>query len=175
MNVGFLGMFGAQLRGYNRALEGLRSNAEPYASLSSGLGLAWPNRRAFWYLPYLLHVVVAVAVGAVWGWPMGVALFAGLMSHVVQGGVINSLGHAIGKRNFELADNSRNNTFAAWAVLGEGYQNNHHRYPASARFSYRWPEVDLGYAVCRVLETVGVVRIERSTLMPKAAACSLDA
>ena len=169
-NVSALGIFKAQLDGYDRALAGLKSGAEPYATLGKGLRLSWPNRSGLWGLPYLLHVVVGIVVGYFFGWLMGLALFAGLMSHVVQGAVINYAGHAVGGRNFDLDDNSRNNTFAAWVVLGEGYQNNHHRYPASARFSFTRGEVDMGYAVCRVGELLGLLRIERATLMPRAAA-----
>ena len=167
LNVGFLGMFGAQLAGYDRSLAGLKAGAEPYATIGRDVHLSWPNRSGLWGLPYLLHAAIAVAVGVQWGWLMGVALFAGMMSHAVQGACINALGHAVGGRNFDLPDNSRNNTFAAWAVLGEGYQNNHHRYPASARFSYSPSEVDMGWGVCRLGEFLGLLRIERSTLMPK--------
>ena len=52
--------------------------------------------------------------------------------------------------------------------VGEGFQNNHHRYPSSARFSYRWHEVDLGFVVCRLLEAVRVLRVVDKTLMPRA-------
>ena len=82
---------------------------------------------------------------------------------------INFLGHAYGSRNFDSDDDSRNNHFAAWLVLGEGFQNNHHRYPSSARFSYRRFEVDLGYGVCRTLQAFGVLEIVERTLMPRAA------
>jgi stearoyl-CoA desaturase (delta-9 desaturase) len=84
-----------------------------------------------------------------------------MMSHGTQGVLINALGHGWGGRNFDVDDNSRNNHLTAWLVLGEGYQNNHHRYPASARFSFRWWEVDAGYGLCRVLESLGVLEIDR--------------
>jgi len=51
--------------------------------------------------------------------------------------MVKALGHAVGGRNFDSPDNSRNNHLAAWLILGEGYQNNHHSYPASAKFSYK--------------------------------------
>jgi stearoyl-CoA desaturase (delta-9 desaturase) len=81
--------------------------------------------------------------------------------------MVNALGHAVGSRNFDLPDNSRNNHLAAWLILGEGFQNNHHRYPASPRFSYRAYEIDLGYAACLTMEAIGAVKIERSLLMPR--------
>jgi fatty-acid desaturase len=108
-------------------------------------------------------VVLALAVG----WLLGAAYFLGMMSHPVQGGLVNSLGHAWGGRNFDTPDNSRNNHPVAWLIFGEGFQNNHHRYPASARFSYRRHEVDLGYAACILLEKLGLVEIQRASLIPR--------
>ena len=54
----------------------------------------------------------------------------------------------------------------AFVIFGEGYQNNHHAYPRSARFSYKRPEIDIGYAMCRLLEKVGCLEIERAHLIP---------
>jgi len=42
--------------------------------------------------------------------------------------------------------------------FGEGFHNNHHRYPASARMGLRWYELDLGYGVIRVLAALGLAR-----------------
>ena len=170
-NVGLVGIFPEQLKSYNLTLRGLENDAEPYATVARDLDypLSWPIRSGFFFLPYLLHAAIAVALGVFAGmWLLGAAYFAGMMSHVVQGGLVNSLGHAVGGRNFDLPDDSRNNHFIAWTILGEGLQNNHHRYPASARFSTRWPELDPGYAVCRALDAVGILRIERATLNPEA-------
>jgi stearoyl-CoA desaturase (delta-9 desaturase) len=67
--------------------------------------------------------------------------------------------HAVGYRNYPLNDSSRNNTLVAWLVFGEGYQNNHHRYPASAQFAHRWFEVDFGFVACMLLSALGIVSI----------------
>jgi len=91
-----------------------------------------------------------------------------MMSHPVQGGLVNSLGHAVGSRNFETSDNSRNNHLAGWLIFGEGFQNNHHAYPGSASFSHRLHEVDLGYGACVVLEKLGLATINRACLIPRA-------
>ena len=170
VNVGMLGILKEQLKSYNKTLDGLWRSDERYTSVARDLDfpLSWPIRTKTWFMPYLIHVAVMVALGMGAGmWWLGIAYFTGMMSHAVQGGIINSFGHAVGGRNFDSDDNSRNNHPAAWILLGEGYQNNHHRFPASARFSYRWPEVDPGYAVCLTLEKMGVLDIERRTLNPR--------
>jgi fatty-acid desaturase len=169
--LGFFKMFGAQLVGYNRVLEGLRAGDERYTSIGRDLELSWPIRTSQPWIPILLHVAIAaLIVLAGGGWLLGLAFFAGMMSHVVQGAIINYFGHAHGGRNFaSLDDDSRNNHLAAWLVLGEGFQNNHHRYPSSARFSYRAHELDMGYGVCLVLERLGVLDVQRRTLLPRRA------
>jgi stearoyl-CoA desaturase (delta-9 desaturase) len=132
--------------------------------------MSWVMRRNASWLPIRLHVALAVAVGALGGWWLGAALFAGMMSHVVQGAIINYFGHAHGGRNFATDDDSRNNHFAAWLVLGEGFQNNHHRWPSSARFSFQRHEVDMGWAACLVLERLGMLTINRRTVLARVSA-----
>jgi stearoyl-CoA desaturase (delta-9 desaturase) len=169
VNVGIFGIGGEQLRSYKRVIGGLAKNKEKYTRYAEDLDfpLNRLNTSGFWFVPYLTHAAIAVALGVSVGWLLGVAYFAGMMSHPVQGGMVNALGHAVGSRNFDLPDNSRNNHLAAWLILGEGFQNNHHRYPASPRFSYRAYEIDLGYAACLTMEAIGAVKIERSLLMPR--------
>jgi stearoyl-CoA desaturase (delta-9 desaturase) len=174
-NVGLWGIPREQLRSYDAVLNALRAHDPETEAVAPDVELSWPIRSGAWWAPYVLHVVVGVALAVVGFWPVGAAYIAGMFSHSAQGAIINALGHAHGGRNFDLDDNSRNNALAAWLILGEGYQNNHHRHPASARFSYRRSEVDLGYGLCRLLQAVGLLQIEQRTLMPRAPSTSLAA
>jgi len=70
---------------------------------------------------------------------------------------INSLAHRYGRRRFDTPDHSRNNFLLALLTLGEGWHNNHHRYPGAARQGFYWWEVDLSYMGLRVLKTLGLV------------------
>jgi len=72
--------------------------------------------------------------------------------------VINSLCHVWGRQRYATGDDSRNNFWLALITLGEGWHNNHHRYPNSARQGFFWWELDVSYALLRVLERLGVVR-----------------
>jgi stearoyl-CoA desaturase (delta-9 desaturase) len=76
-------------------------------------------------------------------------------------GVINGLGHHSGYRNFECEDAARN--IVPWAFLlgGEELHNNHHAFPASARFSARSWEFDLGWALIQVLRTLRLAKVTR--------------
>jgi stearoyl-CoA desaturase (delta-9 desaturase) len=70
---------------------------------------------------------------------------------------INSLAHQVGSRRFETRDDSRNNWWLALLTFGEGWHNNHHHFPGSARQGFRWWEFDLTYYVLRLFAVVGLV------------------
>lgn len=71
--------------------------------------------------------------------------------------VINSLTHKWGARRFETADNSRNSLVLALITLGEGWHNNHHRYPGSERQGFYWWEIDISHYILKALSWFGIV------------------
>lgn len=71
---------------------------------------------------------------------------------------INSLAHRFGTRRYATRDDSRNNAWLALLTLGEGWHNNHHRYPGAARQGFFWWEVDLSWYGLRLLAAFGIVR-----------------
>lgn len=169
VNVGIVGIATEQLRSYKRCIVGLLRDEPEFTRYAKDLDfpLNALNRNRWWFLPYAVHAAVGLTLALSVGWLLGAAYFFGMMSHPVQGGIVNSLGHAVGGRNFDTEDNSRNNHLAAWLIFGEGFQNNHHRYPGSASFSYRRHEIDLGYGACVLLEKLGMVEINRAYLIPR--------
>jgi len=70
---------------------------------------------------------------------------------------INSLAHVFGRRRYETRDDSRNNWWLAILTLGEGWHNNHHYYPNSARQGFTWWEVDVTYYTLKLLSFLGIV------------------
>jgi stearoyl-CoA desaturase (Delta-9 desaturase) len=115
--------------------------------------LRWLDR---WHLvpPITLATILFVAGG----WP---ALLWGYFVSTVftwHGTfLINSLAHVLGRPRYETGDGSRNNLALALLTLGEGWHNNHHFYPASARQGFFWWEIDLSWYALRALSAVGVV------------------
>jgi len=71
---------------------------------------------------------------------------------------INSLAHRFGSRRFATGDDSRNNPWLALLTFGEGWHNNHHYFPGSARQGFRWWEVDLTWYGLKLMELLGLVR-----------------
>jgi stearoyl-CoA desaturase (Delta-9 desaturase) len=70
---------------------------------------------------------------------------------------INSLAHRFGSRRYDTNDDSRNNWLLALITFGEGWHNNHHHFPGSARQGFRWWEIDLTYYALRAMAAVGLV------------------
>jgi stearoyl-CoA desaturase (delta-9 desaturase) len=70
---------------------------------------------------------------------------------------VNSLVHMWGSRRYATTDDSRNNGLVAIWTFGEGWHNNHHRYPASERQGFRWWQLDISHLGLRALSFVGLV------------------
>ena len=75
-------------------------------------------------------------------------------------GVVNGIGHALGYRNFQVKDESRNITPIAIWLGGEELHNNHHADPKSARFAAKWFEFDIGWIYIRLLQFVHLAKVE---------------
>ncbi len=70
---------------------------------------------------------------------------------------INSFAHRFGRRRYATADESRNNVWLALITFGEGWHNNHHHYPASARQGFYWWEIDITWYFLKLLERLGLI------------------
>jgi len=71
---------------------------------------------------------------------------------------VNSLGHTFGYENYNLRNNSKNNAVLAWLTFGDGYHNNHHRYPRSAFHGMFKGEIDLNGLIILGLSKLGLAR-----------------
>jgi stearoyl-CoA desaturase (delta-9 desaturase) len=108
-----------------------------------------------WIGPWTLGVV-AYLIGGWGGLVVGFFWSTVLLWHATFS--VNSLSHTFGWRRFGTDDTSRNSTFVALMTMGEGWHNNHHHCPSSARQGFRWWEVDVTFYVLQMLRGVGVVR-----------------
>ncbi|HMH99522.1 MAG TPA: acyl-CoA desaturase, partial [Bradyrhizobium sp.] len=69
---------------------------------------------------------------------------------------VNSVTHLWGYRNYETDEDSRNNIVVGLIANGEGWHNNHHADPRSARHGHRWWEIDNTYLTIRFLAWLGL-------------------
>jgi stearoyl-CoA desaturase (delta-9 desaturase) len=116
---------------------------------------------------YLLWVAATLgipfAIGyAIGGWERGIEamVWGGLIriflfQHATFS--VNSICHMFGRRDYPARDESRNNWFVAALVFGEGWHNNHHAFPASARHGLSRLQIDLSWWVIRAMERLGLV------------------
>lgn len=107
----------------------------------------------YYWLPITLSALILFLAG---GWQFVVW---GVFARVVVGWhttwSVNSLSHMFGKRTHATDDSSTNNWFVAILTFGEGWHNNHHAFPGSARHGTEWYQFDLNWVTIRLLERLG--------------------
>ena len=120
-------------------------------------------------VPLIIYIGLCYALGVMlnnWNPALGTSglqmmIWAGFISTVVLYHAtycINSLAHIFGSRRFETKDNSKNNLALALLTLGEGWHNNHHRYPSSTRQGFYPQEIDICYGILKVMSLCGLVK-----------------
>jgi fatty-acid desaturase len=72
--------------------------------------------------------------------------------------LVNSATHLWGSQRFDTGDDSRNNGLVAALTFGEGWHNNHHAIPRSAKHGLTWREFDVNWVQIRIMEKLGLVR-----------------
>ncbi|RNC81482.1 MAG: acyl-CoA desaturase [Phycisphaera sp.] len=92
--------------------------------------------------------------GVLWGFIWGGLVRVFLVHHVTWS--INSVCHIWGTKPFKSNDESRNNAIFGVLALGEGWHNNHHAFPTSARHGLRWWQVDVSYFVIWCMSKIGL-------------------
>ena len=107
----------------------------------------------FYYVPIIVSAFILFAIG---GWTMVVW---GVFARVVVGWhttwFVNSLSHIYGSRPHKTTDSSTNNWFVALLTFGEGWHNNHHAFPTSARHGLQWYQFDMNWIAIRIFEKLG--------------------
>ncbi|HEY1683981.1 MAG TPA: acyl-CoA desaturase [Tepidisphaeraceae bacterium] len=88
--------------------------------------------------------------GLLWGGLVRICL----MQHVTWS--VNSVCHIWGRRPFNSGDHSTNNMAVAVLSLGEGWHNNHHAFPTSARHGLRWWQFDPSYFLISIMKRLGL-------------------
>jgi stearoyl-CoA desaturase (delta-9 desaturase) len=61
-----------------------------------------------------------------------------------------------GSQRFLTGDTSKNSFWVAMLTFGEGWHNNHHAHPQSARHGLAWYEFDLNWYAISFLKLIGL-------------------
>ncbi len=119
------------------------------------------NKFHIWITKYHYVPVAILGIGlfALGGLPL---LLWGLFLRTVVGlhatWLVNSATHSWGSRRFATRDLSTNSWWVALLTWGEGWHNNHHAHPVSARHGLKWYEVDFNWYGIWALQKLGLAR-----------------
>jgi stearoyl-CoA desaturase (delta-9 desaturase) len=128
------------------------------------------NDRFYVFLEntYLLwQVALGIVLFALGGWSWviyGIFVRCVATYHITW--LVNSAAHHDGYQSFRTGDKSTNNWWVAILAWGEGWHNNHHAFPFSARHGLRWFEFDATWLTIRIL---AALRLARDVKLPTAA------
>jgi stearoyl-CoA desaturase (delta-9 desaturase) len=109
-----------------------------------------------WIIPGAIAGLITKSwMGAFSGFIWGGLVRTFLLHHATWS--INSVCHVWGTRPFRSPDHSRNNVICGLLAFGEGWHNNHHAFPTSARHGLRWWQFDLSWVTIWILQKLGLV------------------
>jgi len=108
---------------------------------------------------YVPEIVLGLVLYAIGGMPFvlwGIFLRTVVGLHVTW--LVNSVTHLWGYRRFETRDMSTNSWWVGLLAWGEGWHNNHHAHPVSARHGLTWYEIDFNWYGISLLKKLGLAR-----------------
>jgi stearoyl-CoA desaturase (delta-9 desaturase) len=106
------------------------------------------------YLPLIVLAVIVLVVGGLPFLLWGIFLRTAFGLHATW--LVNSATHSWGSRRFVTRDQSTNSWWVALLTWGEGWHNNHHAHPVSARHGLKWYEVDFNWYGIWTLKKLGL-------------------
>lgn len=146
---------------YNDYLKRLREPENEFKGnypewpLLDRIGDSWITRLAFGIGYTAFYIVFAHSA-----W-----LFLLLPIHYLMGpfhgALVNWCGHKYGYSNYDNGDHSKNTSPWGFLLMGELFQNNHHKYPNRPKFATRWFEIDPTYYIMRFLDKISIIKLRK--------------
>lgn len=118
----------------------------------------WYSRVA-WGTFYVL-VYMAAYVYLDMPWYLFFLLPIHFLMGPIHGAIVNWSGHKYGYSNFDNHDKSKNSLIFDFFMLGELFQNNHHKLPNRVNFGAKWYEIDPVYPIIKLLHWVRIIRLK---------------
>jgi len=155
------GFFWAHMGWFLYSKNPLNPDYDLVSDLTKDPFMRWLDRSDFWLQAVLAGVVSLLVIPftdsytavslLVWAFPLRIII----VLHSTW--LTNSAAHLWGYRRFPTADNSFNNVWVALVTLGEGWHNNHHAFPGSARHGLVWYEFDPSWLLIKILHSFRLV------------------
>jgi fatty-acid desaturase len=108
------------------------------------------------WIPLAVLGVILYAFGGLPMFLWGICLRVTFGLHCTW--LVNSFTHIVGTQRFDAGDDSRNSFLIAMLTFGEGWHNNHHAHPTSARHGLAWWELDITWITMKALRAMGLIR-----------------
>jgi stearoyl-CoA desaturase (Delta-9 desaturase) len=104
----------------------------------------------------ILCATLTLGFGLGIGWGLFAAGVHAVVYVFILSSSINGLCHHVGYRNFD--NTATNIRFLALLTGGEGLHNNHHGYPRSPKFSFKWSEIDPAWPFIKLLIALNLAK-----------------
>jgi fatty-acid desaturase len=144
--------------GWIMAGESLHAQTAPLAryvpDLTRDRFYVWLSK--YHWIPIVVTGLICLAVAGLPGLMWGIFLRTTIGLHATW--LVNSATHMWGSRRFQTRDDSRNSWWVAIITGGEGWHNNHHAHPVSARHGLAWYEMDVNYYLIWALKKIGLAQ-----------------
>ncbi len=157
-------VWGLMIKTKNIYLDYLRFKIEPEPQFIDRYPTwAFVDRFGDLWITRLLFVAFYVAFYVHFAeyWWMFLLLPIHFLMGPIHGAVVNWCGHKYGYSNYDNNDHSKNTLPLDFLMLGELFQNNHHKRPNDVNFAQRWFELDPSYPVIKLLHTLRIIRLRK--------------
>ena len=119
------------------------------------IGDSWITRLTFMMLYTAFYIQFADH------WWMFLLLPIHFLMGPIHGAVVNWCGHKYGYSNYDNNDHSKNSLPLDFLMLGELFQNNHHKKPNNVNFALKWYEFDPSYPVIKLMHHLRIIRLRK--------------
>jgi stearoyl-CoA desaturase (Delta-9 desaturase) len=142
-----------------RAVENQFERNYPEWNFIEKLGDSWSSRIG-WGLVYASFYILAYLYLDM-HWIFFFLLPIHFLMGPIHGAIVNWSGHKYGYQNFDNQDKSKNSLIVDFLMMGELFQNNHHKRPNSINFGSKWFEFDPTYPVIKMLARLKIIEIRK--------------
>ncbi|WP_215241919.1 acyl-CoA desaturase [Dyadobacter helix] len=142
-----------------RVIEAQFERNYPEWNFIEKLGDSWLSRIG-WGIVYMAFYILAY-VYLDMHWVFFFLLPIHFLMGPIHGAIVNWSGHKYGYQNFDNQDRSKNSLIFDFLMMGELFQNNHHKRPNSINFGSKWFEVDPTYPVIKLLNKLKIIEIRK--------------
>lgn len=157
-------VWGLMIKTKNIYLEYVKFKVEPEPAfrdryptwpLIDRIGDLWITRSVF----ILLYIAFYVYFAEYW-W-MFLLLPIHFLMGPIHGAIVNWCGHKYGYSNHDNDDHSKNSLPLDFLMMGELFQNNHHKSPNSVNFANKWFEFDPSYPIIKMMHFLKIIRLRK--------------